>query len=417
MKKAFTLTEILLAVAIVGVIAALVMPSLISKMDETILNNGHLRQTQALHDAIDTLTIAENKHSYFNTSMYSATQPTSYAETSGKFLKKYTRLSKYCGENNGDCFAKEYFKYENGKKETYTPEYKGACAVLKSGATICITPQIGGAPPKGLLDINGPKAPNVFGRDLREFVLEAQTERAVEKSTSAVLTHTAQPIETPDPTPDPTPEPTPPPPDPCTVEPYGLECCKTKSPGTYTSANKQCCNHLQIAHNYPQYCSQNISVILDCGYNWTGAMRNEACVRATCFFGVGSHCDYHGGMQNDRNKWDRECMDYTYRCRLVTDSDDDYELEITYRQQGHAGRNVGVVNTKNDNYLTVYADMVSGAYSFKLRNTSSGKLLDNQNNGNGNGNGNHDLWFGSNFSPAAGGGTCPIQYSYKGRNK
>ena len=55
--KGFTLTEVLLAVAVVGIIAALVLPSTISKFDSSILENGFKRQEQAIQTAIDVLPI------------------------------------------------------------------------------------------------------------------------------------------------------------------------------------------------------------------------------------------------------------------------------------------------------------------------------------------------------------------------
>ena len=90
------------------------------------------------------------------------------------FIKKYLRVAKYCGDTNSDCFADKYYEYKDNKKEEYTPTYKGGCARLKNGMSICITPQIGARSIEGLLDINGKKGPNVFGRDLRSFYNRCQ---------------------------------------------------------------------------------------------------------------------------------------------------------------------------------------------------------------------------------------------------
>ena len=60
-RVAFTLTEILLACVIVGVISALVLPAFVSKYQETTFERGFEREIKSLNNALDTLAITENK--------------------------------------------------------------------------------------------------------------------------------------------------------------------------------------------------------------------------------------------------------------------------------------------------------------------------------------------------------------------
>ena len=182
----FTLTEILIATGIVGLIAALVLPSLVKNFQTKALDSGFTRQYQAIQSAVNSLVVNENKADFFTTSMYVNETPESYTDSSGKFIKKYLKVNKYCGDNNGDCFAPKYYEFKDNDKIEYTPEFKGACASLKNGMSLCLTPQIGITQIHGLLDVNGKKGPNVLGLDLREFFLDRESRKVKNQDTEVV---------------------------------------------------------------------------------------------------------------------------------------------------------------------------------------------------------------------------------------
>lgn len=250
-RKGFTLTEILLAIAIVGIIAALVLPAVITNYQNKSLDMGFERETKTIKGAIKNLAVSENKTDFYSTMMYSDSEPESYADTSGKFLKKYLKVSNYCGENNGDCFAPVYYTYNGTKREVYTPTYKGACASLKNGASICITPQIGNRKISGILDLNGKKGPNVYGRDLRSFSVGQEIYRVGITSDmlngsddSVVLSTPESDLEVnssskKDPDSEVNPPTKPEPLDPCTLSSISKECCDTKS----VKKGDPCCIH------------------------------------------------------------------------------------------------------------------------------------------------------------------------------
>ena len=172
-KKAFTLTEVLIAVAIVGVIAALVLPIVITTYQSKVMDYMAERQEQSLKSAMAALTVTENKSKFSDTMM----SKDAGDDTSGKFLKKYLRVSRYYGTptvGELEAFAPLYYKYEEqGGRHVRTEvkraqlDLKGSCAQLKNGASICITTQQAGKPAQYILDLNGPKGPNIVGRDLR----------------------------------------------------------------------------------------------------------------------------------------------------------------------------------------------------------------------------------------------------------
>lgn len=167
-KRAFTLAEVLLAVVIVGIIAALVIPAVVTRYQRKVLDAKADRQMLAIQEAMNGLAVAENKTKFSDTSMYVETENYSADETAGKFLKKYFKIAKYCGAPSGgksDCFADEYYEYSLKDKKKITPELKGACAILKNGVSLCLTPQIGSTPAYVVMDVNGPAKPNIMADD------------------------------------------------------------------------------------------------------------------------------------------------------------------------------------------------------------------------------------------------------------
>ena len=153
MKKAFTLTEVLVATAIVGVIAALVLPHLIINMQNGLLDEGFKRNELAIKTALDIMPVTENT-TFTHTTMYLEEEPDTYDGSSGVFMRKYLKVSKMC-QTPSDCFASKYYQYDDDdKKSEYEPSLSGSCAILKSGASICLVPQIGETPAHGILDLN-----------------------------------------------------------------------------------------------------------------------------------------------------------------------------------------------------------------------------------------------------------------------
>ncbi len=181
-KKAFTLTEVLIAIAIVGVISALVLPMVITTYQNNLFERMNEKQMNSIQDILESLPVTENKSRFADTIMSSDTISD---DTSGMFLKKYFKVAKYCGNITGtgaNCFASEYAKFTD--KAPYVRELvkptdliaRGTCAQLKNGTSICITPQpetptADWKSVQVVMDLNGLKGPNVVGRDFR--VLQA----------------------------------------------------------------------------------------------------------------------------------------------------------------------------------------------------------------------------------------------------
>lgn len=176
-KKAFTLTEVLIATTIVGVIAALVLPMVITTYQNNMFEYMNTKQMDSIKSTLESLPVLENKSRFADTIMSSDTIGN---DTSGLFLKKYFKVAKYCGNitaSGADCFSPEYALYNETTHHRESLKAvdliaRGTCAQLKNGTSICITtqpvtPTADWKSVQVVMDLNGLKGPNVVGRDLR----------------------------------------------------------------------------------------------------------------------------------------------------------------------------------------------------------------------------------------------------------
>lgn len=164
-KFAFTLSEVLVTMGIIGVISALTVPTLV---------NNYQRKAQALQfrktvtdigNAVDMLITEEGK------SKFSAT--TYYNNLDG-FVRDKLKTIKTCSKDETNkCFANENYNTINGAAgSAFTCE--GNAYVLASSAAICMTKS--GTSVKVNIDVNGQDGPNIGGRDMFIFMINSNGE-------------------------------------------------------------------------------------------------------------------------------------------------------------------------------------------------------------------------------------------------
>ncbi|MDE6138028.1 MAG: prepilin-type N-terminal cleavage/methylation domain-containing protein, partial [Candidatus Gastranaerophilales bacterium] len=257
-KEGFTLTEVLLAIAIVGVIAVLVLPATISKFHSELLSQHSKRETQAIKSAVDQLVVTENKANFGETMMYAGLDA-DMDETAGKFLKKYFNVAKYYGSADtnaetikSECFASSYYEYTNNEKKVFNigNDLVGACAKLKNGVSLCIQPQIGQNSIQGVMDLNGPKGPNIKGRDYITFSIDPvkfSSFDLLSKATTEV-TNQANPNLQPDPE------------NPCDIGDFSTPCCTYYMNKGVIDSGHDCCDNPEIRPLVPACASD---IVLD----------------------------------------------------------------------------------------------------------------------------------------------------------
>ncbi|MBQ8168441.1 type II secretion system protein, partial [bacterium] len=178
-RRAFTLAEVLITLAIIGVVAAMTIPTLISKYEEkqvvTSLRKFQTTFTQAyLKSTVDHGFARE-----WDVSNNSYDTGFEYCTRMFDKFKPYLKLAKDCGNSQG-CFASKYTKVDG--KETYldydadTSYYR---VILADGMSVLFYSRgtsfskLGNTTEHGtfIVDINGTKGPNMIGKDTFTFFL------------------------------------------------------------------------------------------------------------------------------------------------------------------------------------------------------------------------------------------------------
>lgn len=203
---AFTLAEVLITLGIIGVVAALTMPALITKYDEMVMVNKLKRTYSELANAIELRKAELGTDSYadqFNPDL-------SAAEQLDGFLK-YLNVVERCSASDSQGCGGNYTTYPKSKTNdgygnVKKGKFNGERAVLNDGTTIklgtrnwtgnCVvtydkyetnangnyTNIVDGKPvPSGsfkdtqcaeiFFDINGPKRRNQYGYDMYSFIV------------------------------------------------------------------------------------------------------------------------------------------------------------------------------------------------------------------------------------------------------
>ena len=191
MKKGFTLTEVLLALAIIGVVAAITIPAfynsygnkvasaqlkkvctLITNAARHIITDENTKDLSSLNSDYDANTLiieAQNEEDedleyilgFYTTS---AGVKTSNAEKGAQFFltKYFKHTSLGCGA--GDCLADEYLN-SNGTSVGAVPA-SFYCIKSQNNAAICMRFKEGINRTQVLVDVNGSDRPNITGSDV-----------------------------------------------------------------------------------------------------------------------------------------------------------------------------------------------------------------------------------------------------------
>ncbi|MBO7673105.1 type II secretion system protein [bacterium] len=162
-KHSFTLVEILLSMAIIGVVAVLTIPSITEAYQKKVLTTQLQRAYAAISQAVQMVIADEGETDDFRTT---------------DAITELTFLGKYLPVKGGNGFAEIYNTYYDEDMEY---DLKGEamgrndnsdyfkCGVTEFGAGICINRD-----GIGILDINGKKGPNMIGRDAYRISFTAQ---------------------------------------------------------------------------------------------------------------------------------------------------------------------------------------------------------------------------------------------------
>ena len=180
-KRAFTLTELLIALGIIGTIAALSIPSLMTSIHNKMLATQLQNNVESVQQAIANQKIIHNTKDLTETK---------FKDETGFFsLFQSSKGEKCSAKSTTKCWGKSY-RVIGGGAPSYDLVPEGNAIRLKNGATIAYKTGDGDAYGNKQLceifiDVNGADEPNIVGRDLFAFFISKNGVISGNRSTSA----------------------------------------------------------------------------------------------------------------------------------------------------------------------------------------------------------------------------------------
>ena len=176
-KNGFTLAEVLITLVIIGIIAAMTIPSLMNKTNEQELVVATKKAYSVLNQAYQRV-MAENGE-IIPSALGSNTQEAT--TTFGEMFAKQLNTQKICGTSrNGDCFADGQYKLLSGSPSTNLNIESNYKIRLNDGMSVSLltlnlfilagsSEQLQKTFGEMYVDVNGNKGPNTFGKDTFKF--------------------------------------------------------------------------------------------------------------------------------------------------------------------------------------------------------------------------------------------------------
>lgn len=154
---ALTLGEILIALTIIGIVYALVVPVLKNQTDHVQMAGMLKKSYTVLNQAIDASLARDKEDSIKNWSFTQASMSKRFA--------KHLSVQKTCAADSSDCFASSYRQFDSNK----TADYNGVESFILSDGVAFQVSSCASDVCTFTFDLNASKAPNFVGYDLFQF--------------------------------------------------------------------------------------------------------------------------------------------------------------------------------------------------------------------------------------------------------
>jgi len=168
-KKAFTLAEVLITLAIIGVVAAITIPSIVANHQKRTLETQFAKAYRTLQTAFN---LAASQHGSIETWDW---QETYTEEDRDNFVKKYLssylNVAKFCSakERGTKCSPDVTHKWKNGGTHSNWNKQPSPRIILADGTVILALLNATAGAMSLYVDLNGAKKPNVIGKDTFHF--------------------------------------------------------------------------------------------------------------------------------------------------------------------------------------------------------------------------------------------------------
>lgn len=172
---AFTLAEVLITLGVIGIVAAMTLPAVITKYRKQATVTSLKKFYTVMSQAIEQSALDNGSPEYWSIASVKAGETyADYADTEQFFnlyLKKYLKVLTYCGEKSG-CWAEQEAQPNGIKRADGLNSLKGTVKfILNDGYAVTLL----GSGSKTILvyvDLNGKKKPNRRGIDIFEFRID-----------------------------------------------------------------------------------------------------------------------------------------------------------------------------------------------------------------------------------------------------
>lgn len=167
MKKGFTLSEVLITLGIIGVIAALTIPAVVANYRNKIYVAQLKKVYGQILEATQTIMSDEQSDDFYTTSagIPQDTSADNCKTGACYFLRNYFKtINENCGTGTHKCVGESY-KSLNGTVLTAKPGGT-YCVQTNNGATICAAHNSNNQVTSLTVDVNGKDEPNTAGRDV-----------------------------------------------------------------------------------------------------------------------------------------------------------------------------------------------------------------------------------------------------------
>lgn len=176
-KKAFTLAEVLITLGIIGVVAALTIPSIISHYNKVVMSARNKKFVSSINQAILRST-ADNGPPHEWARYITYHDPEALYDWFDEYIMQYMRVLKNCRENPVKCIAE--YSYCETADNCRTASGIGNVNVLYvfNDGSMIIALTGGNLDEEGItkgltlhirFDANGYAKPNVYGRDIFSY--------------------------------------------------------------------------------------------------------------------------------------------------------------------------------------------------------------------------------------------------------
>ena len=161
--KGFTLAEVLIALVIIGVVAAITVPIIIANSQEQAIKSALKKNYSVLQQALQRYYVDNGEHYIFDEE-YTIYDHYRFRE---EFILKYFNVAKDCSIVDCNLGDFEYKNYAGNKKSIYDNSNGYDSMVILQDGSILDYGWGGGR--AILIDVNGAKNPNTLGKDFFYF--------------------------------------------------------------------------------------------------------------------------------------------------------------------------------------------------------------------------------------------------------